>query len=274
MTLRADAASTGRVVAIAQARPRCHDYLVMTVSEPHPRSRRPWLIVRASRLLWRLATDRPYRNIMWLYWVRPRAAFQPVNDTRPDRYPGIFRFAQAALETDPHAGRPPVLLSFGCSTGEEVFTLRRYFPAARIKGIDINPGNIATCRRRLAELVDPEISFVCAESVAAEADGVYDAIFCMAVLRHGGLADATLTRCDHLLRFADFENAVADFSRCLRRGGLLAIAHSNFRFNDTRTSADFQTVLKMKSPAPLFGSDNLRLPDVGGEVDAVFRKLR
>ncbi len=246
----------------------------MTGSEPHPRSRRPWLIVRASRLLWRLATDRPYRNVVWLYWVRPRAAFQPVNDTRPDRYPGIFRFAQAALEADPLAGRPLVLLSFGCSTGEEVFTLRRYFPAARIKGIDINPGNIATCRRRLAEQGDLGISFARSKSTTGEATGVYDAIFCMAVLRHGGLADATLTRCNHLLRFADFENAVADFARCLRRGGLLAIAHSNFRFNDTRTSAYFETVLKIKSLAPLFGSDNLRLPETNGEVDAVFRKLR
>ena len=246
----------------------------MTGSEPHPRPRRPWLIVRAARLLWRLAADRSYRNVMWLYWVRPRGAFQPVNDTRPDRYPGIFRFVQTALADDPLAGHPLVLLSFGCSTGEEVFTLRRYFPAARIKGVDINPANIAIGKRRLAEQGDPGIRFECAESTAGEATGAYDAIFCMAVLRHGGLGEPGVTRSDHLLRFADFENAVADFARCLRRGGLLAIAHSNFRFSDTRTSADFESVLRMTSPTPLFGPDNRRFPDGGGKVDAVFRKLR
>ena len=236
--------------------------------------RRHSLIFRALRLLWRLASDRSYRNIMWLYWMRPKAAFQPVNDTRPDRYPAIFGFVQAALDARPVSGGPIAILSFGCSTGEEVFTLRRYFPAARIKGLDINPANIAICEQRLAERGDSRIAFARAESTRGEADGAYDAVFCMAVLRHGRLGDPNVTRCDHLLRFEDFENTVADFSRCLRRGGLLAIAHSNFRFNDTRTSADFETVMTMKSRAPLFGADNRRLPDAAGAVDVVFRKLR
>jgi len=34
------------------------------------------------------------------------------------------------------------LLSFGCSRGEEVFTLRHYFSTAAIKGIDIDPDNV------------------------------------------------------------------------------------------------------------------------------------
>ena len=101
-----------------------------------------------------------------------------------------------------------------------------------------------------------------------------DIIFCMAVLRHGGLGNPGVIRCDHLLRFADFENAVADFSRCLRTGGFLAMAHNNFRFSDTRTSADFETILAMKSPEPRFGPDHLRLADAGDEVGFVFRKLR
>jgi hypothetical protein len=94
------------------------------------------------------------------------------------------------------------------------------------------------------------------------------------VLRHGSLGDPNVTRCDHLLRFEDFENAVADFSRCLRSGGLLAMAHSNFRFADTRTSADFETLLTIKSQVPLFGRDNRRLTDAGDTIGAVFRKLR
>ena len=236
--------------------------------------RRQSLIFRALRLLWRLASDRSYRNIMWLYWMRPKAAFQPVNDTRPDRYPAIFGFVQAALDARPVSGGPIAILSFGCSTGEEVFTLRRYFPAARIKGLDINPANIAICEQRLAERGDSRIAFARAESTRGEADGAYDAVFCMAVLRHGSLGDPNITRCDHLLRFEDFENAVADFSRCLRSGGLLAMAHSNFRLNDTRTSTDFETVMRMKSRVPLFGADNRRLPDAAGAVDVVFRKLR
>jgi SAM-dependent methyltransferase len=236
--------------------------------------RRRSLIFRAWRFLWRLASDRSYRNIMWLYWARPKAAFQPFNDTRENRYPVIFGFIQAALNARPVDGGAIAILSFGCSTGEEVFTLRRYFPAARIKGLDINPANIAICEQRLAERGDSRIAFARAESTRGEADGAYDAVFCMAVLRHGSLGDPNVTRCDHLLRFEDFENAVADFSRCLRSGGLLAMAHSNFRFADTRTSADFETLLTIKSQVPLFGRDNRRLTDAGDTIGAVFRKLR
>lgn len=46
--------------------------------------------------------------------------FQPYNDTSLDRYPAIFRFLQGELA----AIEEPRVLSFGCSTGEEVFSLR------------------------------------------------------------------------------------------------------------------------------------------------------
>jgi 2-polyprenyl-3-methyl-5-hydroxy-6-metoxy-1,4-benzoquinol methylase len=229
-------------------------------------------MVRAWRLFRALLTDRVYRHVMWLHWTRPRGAFQPFNDTRPDRYPVIFRSVQAALAAQAQSGQPLAILSFGCSTGEEVFSLRRYFPAARIKGIDINTANIAIARKRLASLGDSGLSFAVAASTRGEAAGEYDAIFAMAVLRHGSLGDPGVTRCDHLLRFEDFDHAVADFSRCLRRGGVLAIAHSNFRFSDTAVSADFETVLTMKSAEPRFGRDNIRLDDAGANIGVVFRK--
>ena len=155
---------------------------------------------------------------MWLYWTRPKAVFQPFNDTRPDRYPVIFLGVQAALEAPAANDRPLAILSFGCSTGEEVFSLRRYFPAARIKGIDINPANIAIANKRLAEQGDGGMSFTVADSTRGEAAGEYDVIFCMAVLRHGSLGNPGVTRCDHLLRFADFENAVDDYSRACEGG--------------------------------------------------------
>lgn len=228
-----------------------------------------WRLVRVWRLLRQAVTDRAYRHVLWLHWTRPAGLFQPFNDTRPDRYPVIFSRVQREL-----GERAADILSFGCSTGEEVFTLRRYFPQARIKGIDINRANIAMAERRLAAAPDAGISFAVASSTQGEAAGAWDAVFCMAVLRHGSLGNPGVTRCDHLLRFADFENAVADFSRCLRPGGLLAMAHNHFRFSDTRTSADFETVLTIKSPEPRFGPDHLRLADIGDDVGVVFRKVR
>ena len=232
--------------------------------------RRPFL-PRLFGALRRLASERDYRNMLWLRLARPKGLFQPNNDTQPDRYPEIFRFVQSQLG----AGSAIRILSFGCSTGEEVFSLRHYFPQAVIKGIDINWRNIAACRRRLRREPDAGISFARASSTLGEPALYYDAIFCMAVLRQGQLALAGTTRCDHLIRFDDFAAAVKDFSRCLKAGGLLAIRHSNFRLVDAPAGVDFETMLRVATlPAdklPLFGRDNYLL--AGAEYpDAVFRK--
>ena len=77
--------------------------------------------------------------------------FQPYPHTLPDRYPWLFDFAAAALDDLP----APRLLSFGCSRGEEVLSLRRRFPDAAIKGPTSTPGtsppaarNRSPCRTR------------------------------------------------------------------------------------------------------------------------------
>ena len=219
----------------------------------------------------RLAVDRSYRHVFWLQKLRPKGAYQPFNTTAMNRYPRIFRFVQSELGAESKVE----ILSFGCSTGDEVFSLRKYFPLAVIKGIDINPANIGACRRRLSRTNDAAISFETAGSMAAEPAGCYDAIFCMAVLRHGSLGLPGVTRCDHLIRFEDFAQAAKDYGRCLKPGGLLVIRHSNFRLCDTAAGTEFETILRVKIPAaaksPIFGPDNQLLPGVE-YTDTVFRK--
>jgi SAM-dependent methyltransferase len=240
-------------------------------SEPSPGTKRPAFAVRAARSLWRLVFDRSYRNLMRLRLLPPRGAFQPFNDTRADRYPKIFGFVQSALGTSSKIR----ILSYGCSTGEEVFSLRSYFPHAVIKGIDINAGNIAVCRRRLKEKPDAAMSFESASSIEEEPSAAYDAIFAMAVLRHGSLGLPGVTRCDHLIRFDEFARAVEDFRRCLKPGGLLVIRHSNFRLCDAPAGTAFETVLRVENAetikTPIFGPDNLLMPGVE-YPDTVFRK--
>ena len=227
--------------------------------------------LRALRLVWRLLTDPPFRHMMRLYWWPKRGAFQPFNDTQPDRYPVIFQFVADQLGAD----RPLDILSFGCATGEEVFSLRRYFPRARIKGVDINPGNIAAARARLAAAPDLDLSFAVAGSTADEQAARYDAIFCMAVLRHGGLGDPGVTRCDHLLRGEDVARAVDDFRRCRKPGGLLVLRHGNFRLRDMPAGAAFDTMLSVplrgEKKTPIFGPDNRLMPGVE-DPETVFRK--
>ena len=168
------------------------------------------------------------------------------------------------------------ILSFGCSTGEEVFTLRRYFPLSTIKGIDINPRSVRAAERQLKETRDPNIVFDVAASTSKEPSNRYNAVFCMAVFRHGGLGESGVdNRCDQLIRFEDFEKTVDDIARCIVPGGLLLIGHSNFRFGDTRPSKTFDVVFQASGAAdkqtPIFDRHNRFLPDTGyGEL--AFRK--
>lgn len=234
----------------------------ITVRAPKP--------LRAVRLAWRLLTDPPFRHMMRLYWWPKRGAFQPFNDTEFDRYPAIFRFVQAQLGAD----MPADILSFGCATGEEVFSLRRYFPHARIKGVDINPGNVAVARARLVARPDEHVTFTVAASTAGEPAAHYDAIFCMAVLRHGSLGEPGVARCDHLLRFDDVARAYADFHRCLKPCGLLVVRHANIRLRDTPAGDGFETLLSIPvrgEKTPIFGPDDRLMPGID-DPDTVFRK--
>ena len=98
--------------------------------------------------------------------------FQPYSHTLPDRYPWLFQFAAREL--------PPGkldILSFGCSRGDEVFTLRRYFPLATLRGIDVDPRNIAACRSRAGNAT--RMSFGTAATTRGEPSSTFDAIFCL-----------------------------------------------------------------------------------------------
>jgi hypothetical protein len=65
--------------------------------------------------------------------------------------------------------------------------------------------------RFVKEKPDAAMSFESAGSIEAEPAAIYDAIFAMAVLRHGSLGLPGVTRCDHLIRFDEFARAVEDF---------------------------------------------------------------
>ncbi|MGN6850296.1 MAG: class I SAM-dependent methyltransferase [Sphingomicrobium sp.] len=172
--------------------------------------------------------------------VRPRVPgrFQPYPYTQPDRYPWLFEFARSALR-DVSA---PRLLSFGCSVGDELVSLRRAFPEAIIRGLDIAPSAIAACRARLG--ADERVSVEVAADATGEPGDAYDAVFCLAVLCHGDLTVTRAERSDRLFPFVRFERAVADLARCVRPGGLLFIHTANFRFGDTATAPQFDTVLE------------------------------
>ena len=197
--------------------------------------------------------------------------FQPYNHTLPDRYPWLFRFAADVLP----AHEDPRLLSFGCSVGDEVFALAEYFPQAKIKGLDIDPRNIARARRRARAASADRVWFATARDTSGERPAAYDAVFCLAVLCNGDLINSGAPRCDPLITFAAFEAIVTDFARCLRPGGHLFLLSANFRFCDTAVASEFEVVCRADpvhlSPQVLFDHDNTLMP--GAQYhDVGFRK--
>lgn len=221
------------------------------------------------RNLWRLVVDRPYRGALWLRLSGVRA-FQLSTRTYENRYPTIFSRVRDELRSTPRAR----ILSFGCSTGAEVFWLRRHLADAVIRGVDINAASIAACRARAKREGDTDISFAVAGSADDEPAAFYDAIFCMAVLRDSRLWQTGAERCDPAIRFEDFARTVDGFARCLKPGGLLVIRHSNFRLSDAPAGAAFETILRLKDTTgrtPIYGPDNRLIP--GADYpDTVFRK--
>jgi SAM-dependent methyltransferase len=186
--------------------------------------------------------------------------WQAYCHTLPDRYPWLFEFARANIEDSPGTR----ILSFGCSSGEEVFTLRKYFPAAAIKGIDIERHNISRCEARARVENATAMTFSVAANTQSEPAACYDAIFCVAVLCLGDLTVSGEQCSEPYLYFRDFERMVTDFARCLRPGGILFLLTTNFRFCDTAVSQDFDLVLEADlaqlAPDVLFDSNNRLLP--------------
>jgi SAM-dependent methyltransferase len=199
--------------------------------------------------------------------------FQPYNHTLPDRYPWLFDFARANI-ADSAATR---ILSFGCSRGEEVFSLRKYFSVSVIKGIDIEPRNISLCEARAHASNSAGLTFAVAANTGTEPADCYDAIFCLAVLCFGDLTVSGAQRSDPHLYFSDFERMVTDFARCLKPGGLLFLLTTNFRFCDATVSRDFDVVLEADpaqlAPDVLFDDNNKLLPGAR-YLPVAFRKRK
>ncbi len=202
----------------------------------------------------------------------PGRLLQPSPFTKKDRYPEFFAFVADQLR----GNQSPRLMSFGCSTGEEVFSLRDYFPNATITGVDINPQSIAECKRKLSAMPqETKINFVCAPTLETQPAESYDAIFCMAVLRHGTLEADRPQNCESILSFSQVEYTVEDLSRCLTLGGYLSIWNSHFRFSDLGVASDFEVLLSDERGAwanqPLYGRDNEMLI-APPYCEAIFRK--
>lgn len=179
--------------------------------------------------------------------------YQRATYTAANRYPQFFTACARHLAATP----APAILSFGCSTGEEAFSLAAAIPNATVLGVDINPWCLRQCLRKPAH---PRVRFLHALSREFAAAEPFDAIFAMAVFQRTENRTEPAVTAQGGFTFQLFEQEIARLDRRLKPGGLLFLDHADFRFADTATAARYTPIDCQGSPAPpdrpIFDRDN------------------
>jgi SAM-dependent methyltransferase len=186
------------------------------------------------------------RSSLWTRIVHRNEVHQTTPYTCADRYPELFDLAASLA---PNGAR---ILSFGCSTGEELAALRRRFPDAEIVGAEINPRSRRIAAKRLAS--DPRIAVVHPASV----EGTFDVVFALAVLQREPhkIAEMGVEDLSPYYPHRRFDSAVRDLSRRLRPNGLLCVANAHYRVEDSSVAGQFEACAASPPMAePIFGPD-------------------
>jgi hypothetical protein len=179
--------------------------------------------------------------------------YQAATYTFINRFPVLFEQCATYFKDCPS----PKLISFGCSTGEEVFTLANYLPQAEIIGVDINKWCLKQCVKKNS---NPKITFVNRLSPKYEVINNADAVFCLAVFQR---TENRINKVEVIkagITFEKFEQEIVLLDKKLKVGGLLFIDHCDFRFADTNV-AQYYEALTFENNSRfrdryLYGSDN------------------
>lgn len=187
----------------------------------------------------------------------------------PDRHHELFSALRDGLADIPR----PRILSFGCSTGEEILTLRSCIPHAELAGIDINHHRLKEARSKTR---DRSIRFWVAGSVGETDAGTFDAITCLNVLHRPQTLHRWPADPRPYLSFATFDRAVLDLDRALRPGGILVIDFMSFNFTETVVAGNYAAIVIAVTPGePMKRYDRNNQPILvpPGQYPSLWRKL-
>lgn len=156
---------------------------------------------------------------------------QKQTHTHMFRRTDALRTAGASLMASPRATYR--ILSFGCSTGEEIVTLRSLFPQADLYGCEWDADVRSVARQsvgHLARIIDST-----EEELAKNAP--YDLINCSAVLCLN-----PPTQIAHKFPSREFDNILRLLDRVLATDGVLVITNASYRFQSTPIAGKYDPV--------------------------------
>ncbi len=177
--------------------------------------------------------------------------------TKYNRYPSIFKLVQTLYSNQESLK----ILSFGCSTGEEVKALRElYFPEATIVGTDINKKSLD---KAIKSYRKENVYFIKSEQEEINKHGPYDIIFCMAVFQHRKNRDIATQNSEPHYPFLKFEGTIIQLDKLLNKGGAFIIEHTDYNFLETSISNKYTPVPNQNfyRNRPLYNKNNERISE-------------
>lgn len=206
----------------------------------------------------RFFTDAHFRSALLTNWKFSNKYYQQSVFTKAGRYPRVFAACAKYLNNRPTLR----ILSFGCSTGEEVATIGAYLPHAVVTGVDVNEWCIKQCKKKHTQ---NRFIFLHRFSPEFTAASDFDAIFCMAVFQR---TENRLRENNNIAQgftFRQFEAEIIMLDAKLKPGGLFVIDNSDFSFTDTVCAAHYQPLdfvnNKIVRSRPLFDRNDKKTAD-------------
>ena len=203
--------------------------------------------------------------IISLFSARKRSEFSYTNGThqistytRTNRYPLLFRESKRYFLNQQR--EEIKILSFGCSSGEEVYSLGKYFPKANIFGTDMNLWCLEQCIKKYP---NDRFAFHHRNSPEFIHSDSFDAIFCLSVFQRN--VNKKFKQIPSGFLFENFDNEITILDRKLKINGLLIIDRSDFSFSDTSVFYKYKVLEFEKNltthKRPLFDKNNIRISE-------------
>ena len=183
----------------------------------------------------RFLFDPDYRAFVFLKYTNTQEAHQLSNYTEYDRYPDLSSKCSELMKSETDLN----ILSYGCSTGEEVFTLRQYFPDAFIVGVDINKQNI---KRANSKNRDRRIIFSDDIEKTLVENAPFNIIFALAVFQRSENRDEKTIDSSNIYPFEKFNTKITELDNYLNSSGLFVIDHTDYFFGDTNIASQYHVL--------------------------------